>query len=87
MSADPAAAKQLAEVLAPLDERDDLLETLDTWFGVDLDRRAAATSLLIHPNTLDYRLRRMSELIRRDLNSAVGTHLVGAALLARKLGR
>jgi sugar diacid utilization regulator len=85
LAADPAAAERLAAVLAPLEEREDLLRTLEVWFECDFDRRVAAAGLTIHPNTLDYRLRRISELVGRDLTSAAGTQLIGAALLARRL--
>jgi hypothetical protein len=87
VGADPAAAARLAALLGPLEEREDLLATLDTWFAVDFDRREAASRLTIHPNTLDHRLRRISELVGRDLATAAGTQLLGAALLARRLLR
>ncbi|MHB1487495.1 MAG: helix-turn-helix domain-containing protein [Acidimicrobiales bacterium] len=38
-----------------------------------------------HPNTLDYRLRRVSELTGLSLASASGLQLLGAALLLRRL--
>jgi sugar diacid utilization regulator len=86
LSADPVAAERLVSVLAPLEEREDLMLTVEVWFEVDFDRREAAARLMIHPNTLDYRLRRVSELVGRDLTTAAGTQLIGAALLARRLG-
>jgi hypothetical protein len=40
----------------------DLLTTLEAFLEAALDRRAAADALHVHPNTLDYRLRRIEEL-------------------------
>jgi hypothetical protein len=39
-----------------------LEETLRTFLSIGTDRRAAAEELHVHPNTLDYRLRRIEEL-------------------------
>jgi hypothetical protein len=39
-----------------------LEETLNVFLASQTDRRAAAATLHIHPNTLDYRLRRIEEL-------------------------
>jgi sugar diacid utilization regulator len=38
--------------------RGELIRTLHTYFTLGMNRRAAATRLGIHPNTLDYRLRK-----------------------------
>lgn len=46
----------------------DLVNTIRTWLDAFGDVRAAAAALFIHPNTLRYRLRRISELIDLDLN-------------------
>jgi hypothetical protein len=45
----------------------DLVGTLRTLFAEGLNRRRAAASLHVHPNTLDYRLRRIEELTGLDL--------------------
>jgi DNA-binding PucR family transcriptional regulator len=50
------------EVLAPLLGRDKrsrahIVETLDAFFAAGMVRKAAATQLRIHPNSLDYRLK------------------------------
>ena len=64
----PDLADRLAgRVLGPLDayaERrsSDLLETLEAFLACELDRRRTAQQLHVHPNTLDYRLRRIAEL-------------------------
>ena len=79
-------AARLTGVLAPIEDRPDLLETLEEWYAADFDRRAAAAALNVHPNTLDYRLRRVTELTGMDPGSARGVQLLGAALTARSYG-
>ena len=81
------AGNRLSTVLAPLDHGPELVATLDGYFAADFDRRKAAAALNIHPNTLDYRLRRVSELTGLSVSTAHGLQVLGAALLARKLGR
>lgn len=79
------ALPKLAELLAPLLRNPDLLSTLEAYLDQDLDRRRTAAALHVHPNTLDYRLRRVSELTGLDISSARGIQLAGAALAARRL--
>lgn len=76
-------ASRLMGVLGPIDDRPDLVETLEEWYAADFDRRAAAAALNVHPNTLDYRLRRVAELTGVDPGSARGLQLLGAAMTAR----
>jgi DNA-binding PucR family transcriptional regulator len=68
-----------------LERNPDLTVTLETYLAHDLDRRRAAAALHVHPNTLDYRLRRIIELIGIDPSTARGLQLIGAALAARRL--
>lgn len=75
----------LAALLDPLQRNPDLMGTLDSYLAHDLDRRQTAAALHVHPNTLDYRLRRVGELTNLDLGSARGLQLAGAALAARRL--
>ncbi|MFD8483675.1 PucR family transcriptional regulator [Kitasatospora sp. NPDC059673] len=56
------ARDTLAAILAPLTDRPELLTTLRTFLACGLDRRRTATRLLVHPNTVDYRLRRTATL-------------------------
>lgn len=61
------AALLVRRALGPLEDyaerrSADLLETLETFVDCDLDRRRAAEQLHVHPNTLDYRLKRVEEL-------------------------
>lgn len=80
----PEAASSLLGLLQPLESGNDLIETLEAWFAHDFDRRATAATLVIHPNTLDYRLRRITELTALDLRTAEAIQLLGAAILARR---
>ncbi|BBB01584.1 putative transcriptional regulator [Actinacidiphila reveromycinica] len=76
------ARDRLAALLRPLEGREDLLETLRTFLACGLDRRRTAERLHVHPNTVDYRLRRTSALT--GLNAAHGPDLprLQAALAA-----
>jgi hypothetical protein len=81
----PGPAARLAAILAPLGG--DLVTTLEAYLGADADRRTAATALHIHPNTLDYRLRRIGELTGRSPSTARGLQVLGAALTLRRVTR
>ena len=76
----------LASLIEPLDRNPDLLRTLEAYLDEDLDRRRTATALHVHPNTFDYRLRRIIELTGLDPAKTHGLQLLGAALAARRLG-
>ncbi len=76
--------------LGPLDDyaarrSADLMETLEVFMEAELDRRAAADRLHVHPNTLDYRLRRIEELTELSLSSPNDLALVSLALKQRRL--
>jgi sugar diacid utilization regulator len=79
------AGNRLAAVLDPLEAGPELIATLEGWFAADFDRRAAADALAIHPNTLDYRLRRVGEITGMSPASARGLQVLGAALAIRRL--
>ena len=79
------AQADLAQLLDPLDRNPDLPLTLESYLAHDLDRRRTAASLHVHPNTLDYRLRRIVELTGLDPATTRGLQLLGAALAARRL--
>jgi hypothetical protein len=79
------AQGELARLLDPLDKNPDLPRTLDVYLANDLDRRRTAAALHVHPNTLDYRLRRIVELTGLDPSTSRGLQLLGAALAARRL--
>ena len=80
-SALPALAARL-DALAPKPE---LLTTLETYLSLSRDRRAAAAALHVHPNTVDYRLRRISELTGLSANRAEDLGDLHASLVARQV--
>lgn len=86
-AAGPAA--RLAAILAPLEGPGgpELLATLDAYLAHDADRRSTAAALHVHPNTLDYRLRRIAELTGRSPSTARGLQVLGAALTLNRIGR
>ncbi|MFG3442422.1 PucR family transcriptional regulator [Nonomuraea sp. NPDC047897] len=69
---DPAAARAFsAALLAPLvryGARADLMESLRAYLGANGHWDAAAQRLGVHRHTLRYRMRRVSELLGRDLD-------------------
>jgi hypothetical protein len=77
----------LAELLAPLDHKPDLLHTLDTFLRHELNRRATAAALHVHPNTVDYRLRRITQLTGLSPTRPTDLPQLNAALVARGGGR
>ncbi len=76
----------LAALLEPLDRHPDLLLTLEAYLSEDGDRRGTAAALHVHPNTLDYRLKRLVELTGLDPATTAGLQLLAAAASARRLG-
>jgi hypothetical protein len=84
----PGPAARLAAILAPLDAGGpELLGTLEAYLANDADRRRTAGALHVHPNTLDYRLRRIGELTGRPPSTARGLQVLGAALTLRRVTR
>jgi hypothetical protein len=79
------AQTELARLLDPIDRNPDLPHTLEVYLAHDLDRRRTAAALHVHPNTLDYRLRRIVELTGLDPSTSRGLQLLGAAVAARRL--
>lgn len=74
---------RIAALLDPIADRRDLVETLRTYLGSRQERRSTARRLGLHPNTVDNRLARISELTGLDLAAPHGTALALAALLLR----
>jgi hypothetical protein len=87
LSRPSAAHPELAALLDPLAGRDDLLATLREYLRSGLSRRRTAALLHVHPNTVDYRIRRVAQLT--GLNPARPTDLehLSAALVARQVLR
>ena len=70
---DPPALQHFADqMLAPLDEvdaerRDELIETVDVWLQEDRSTSRSATRLMVHANTVGYRLKTLEERLGRSL--------------------
>lgn len=80
----PGMGRDLLDArLAPLDGHPDLLRTLATYIDNDLSRRRTARLLNVHPNTVDYRLRRVGALTGLDPAEADGLWYLRSALIAR----
>ncbi|MFD7640734.1 PucR family transcriptional regulator [Kitasatospora sp. NPDC059795] len=76
------AREALAALLAPLTDRPELLDTLRAFLACGLDRRRTAAHLLVHPNTVDYRLRRTTHLTGLDTVRGPDLLTLHAALTA-----
>ncbi|MFD0280039.1 PucR family transcriptional regulator [Kitasatospora sp. NPDC127111] len=61
-----AARDHLAALLAPLADRPHLLPTLRLYLESNLNRRHVAARHHVHPNTVDYRIRRIATLTGLD---------------------
>ncbi|GGU67893.1 PucR family transcriptional regulator [Lentzea flava] len=81
LSRPSAALEPLAAVVAPLSG--ELVQTLEVYLRRG-SRRPAATELHVHPNTVDYRLRRVAELTGLDPTRIEHVTLLAAALAARR---
>ncbi|WP_245717848.1 PucR family transcriptional regulator [Nocardia miyunensis] len=83
----PGTARDALETrLNPLDEHPDLLETLRIYIAANLSRVRTARLLDVHPNTVDYRLRRIAGLTGFDPAQTTGLWYLHSALVAR-MGR
>jgi len=69
--------------LIPLDDHPELLETLRIYLETDQSRVRTARRLDIHPNTVDYRLRRIGRLTGFDPAETGGLWNLHSALIAR----
>ena len=61
-----SARDHLASIAHELAEAPELIDTLRTLFDQELVRKHTAKRLFIHPNSLDYRLRRIAKLTGYD---------------------
>ncbi len=82
-----AATPRLAALLEPLTERPELRDTLLCFLRSGQNRRRTASTLHLHPNTVDYRLRRVAELTGLDPTAARDAIAFQAALTAQILPR
>ncbi|WP_291756454.1 CdaR family transcriptional regulator [Cellulomonas sp. 73-92] len=84
---DPAARTQLvARAYAPLAASTGaLLETLEAYLGTGRSLEAAARALYVHPNTVRYRLRRVSDVTGWDPLDARDCYVLQTALALGRL--
>ena len=69
--------------IAPLDDHPELMRTLQVFFETDMNRRRTARTLNIHPNTIDYRMRRIGQLTGLSPTRSEGLWYLRSALVAR----
>ncbi len=79
-----AAREELAGLLGPLERHPNLLSTVETYLRLGLDRRRTAATLHLHPNTVDYRVRRSVALTGLDPANPQQLQRIGAALVIRR---
>ncbi len=77
----------LGSLLDPLDDHPDLLRTLRSYISNNLNRQRTARSLQIHTNTVDYRLKRISQLTELDPTTTAGVWQLRSALIARTFSK
>lgn len=76
-------AAMAERLLHPLERHPDLFHTLEVFLANGLMPAATATVLVVHRNTLNYRLNRIHELVGLDPRRFDGAFLLRLALLAR----
>lgn len=78
------ARTALRQLLRPLEDSTELVQTLAVYVEENGRRAVTAARLHVHPNTLDYRLRRIRELTGIDPCEREGGQLLRAALVVRE---
>lgn len=81
------ATRRIATILEPLDDHPELFATMRAYLRNDMNRQLTARQLYVHPNTVDYRLRRIAQLTTIDLATSAGISQASIALLALELDR
>jgi hypothetical protein len=79
------AHPHLAALLDPLAGKSDLLHTLEEYLRSGLSRRRTAALLHVHPNTVDYRIRRVASLTGLNPTRPTDLQHLTAALVAREV--
>lgn len=77
--------RHLTRLLDPLRRAPDLLPTLKAFVATEANRKKAAKQLLVHPNTVDYRLKRIEQITGIDPMKSSGLRALHAALIADSL--
>ena len=73
------------EYLAPIHDKDQLVEALTKYFSLSQNIAAAARELNVHQNSLRYRLSRAEELLKANLKDPASISSIFLALAAREL--
>ncbi|MFD9126264.1 PucR family transcriptional regulator [Kitasatospora sp. NPDC059571] len=81
------ARRRLAALIEPLQPGGELLTTLRTHLAGGLNRRHTARTLHLHPNTVDYRLRRIAALTGLDPARPADLLRITAAIAAHDAER
>ena len=79
------SSDRLSTLLDPLADRPDLLHTVRVFLEEEYDRRRTASRLGLHPNTVDNRLARLTELTGLDPATPRGVALLLTSLALRDL--
>ncbi|WP_143174098.1 PucR family transcriptional regulator [Streptoalloteichus hindustanus] len=89
LAGDPEAERQLVDnVVRPLvDAGGSLLETVDAYLEVGGVLESCARQLFVHPNTVRYRLRRVTELTGRNASDPRDALVLRVALAVGRLAR
>jgi len=89
LAGDPEAERQLIDRVArPLEEAGgSLLETVDAYLEAGGTLEGCARQLFVHPNTVRYRLRRVSEITERNPGDPRDALVIRVALTVGRLAR
>lgn len=89
LAGDPESERQLVEniVLPLVDATGALLETVDTYLEVGGVLESCARKLYVHPNTVRYRLRRVTELTGRTPSNARDALVLRVGLAVGRLAK
>jgi DNA-binding PucR family transcriptional regulator len=89
LAGDPEAERQLVEriVLPLVDAGGALMETVDTYLELGGVLENCARQLYVHPNTVRYRLRRVSDLTGRTPSNARDALVLRVALAVGRLAK
>lgn len=83
---DQPVSERLVELaLGPIQGQEHLLSTLATYFAADLSTPETARRLVVHQNTVVYRLRRVKELTGLDVRQVDDLVLLRLALRAKEI--
>ena len=78
----PEVSRHLAKLIVPVVTQPDLLKTLEALIAADGNRARAASELIIHRSTIDYRLRRIEYLTGHSPTQVRGLQTLCTALAA-----